>query len=291
MIAFSTNNSSDWNRPKHGGVVLHPEYVQLYEMVEKLCSELADLLTERDILCFHTCKNIEAEYMRQIGVYEYKIFELECQVLRIKRKTELIQAKFNRQEMVSITKIEQILDNEYAEYNKKLKEKVEKIDNAMKRYGAEQFSEDDANELKQRYRQIVKILHPDLNPNRDDQQKQLFLKTVAAFENADLETIRAIELLVENKTNKIDKESNPNEMMILQTKSQQLQKQKEKLLENIAAIKNSFPYNQQDFLNDKEQTKERIKELNIKINEYKEMYRFCEQYLKEILEKNQRWEI
>lgn len=38
------------------------------------------------------CKNIETAYMLALGNLEYKAYELQCAVLRLKRKAELIRA-------------------------------------------------------------------------------------------------------------------------------------------------------------------------------------------------------
>lgn len=74
-------------------VVPFPEFAALKAEVEKLRVEISMLLLERDELRFVICKNIETAYMLALGSLEYKAFELNCNVLRIKRKIDLIQAK------------------------------------------------------------------------------------------------------------------------------------------------------------------------------------------------------
>ena len=43
------------------------------------------------------------QYMLALGAIEYKLFETQCKMLRLKRKIELIQAKLNRQEKPDIS--------------------------------------------------------------------------------------------------------------------------------------------------------------------------------------------
>ena len=100
-----------------------------------------------------------AVYMLKICSIEYKAYEAQCIALRLKRKIEFIQAKKNRQEKVVISAIEDTLDNEFAEYQKKLDEQIDKMNDAFKRSKAEVLSDEDNKELKRLYCKIVKALH------------------------------------------------------------------------------------------------------------------------------------
>ena len=101
-------------------IIIFPEFDKLKNEIEKLRIELSMLLLERDELQFVICRNIEAKYMLELGSIEYRAYEAQCTALRLKRKIELIQAKRNRQEPVSIVAIEEILDQEFASYQKQL---------------------------------------------------------------------------------------------------------------------------------------------------------------------------
>ena len=81
--------SSHWEGD--GGIALPAEYVRLREDVERLRAESLALLLERDELVHVTCRNIEMRYMLTLGALEYKVYELRCTVLRLKRKIEIIQ--------------------------------------------------------------------------------------------------------------------------------------------------------------------------------------------------------
>lgn len=79
------------------------------------------------------CKNIETNYMLKLGGLEYKAYEAQCEALRLKRKPELIQARKNRQEKIILSMIDAILDAEFAEYQAKLNEQIEKVNDALER--------------------------------------------------------------------------------------------------------------------------------------------------------------
>lgn len=58
----------------------------------------------------------------------------------------------------------------------------------------------------------------------------------------------------------------------------------EKVTDQINIIKNSFPYNQIDFLNDDKQIEEKKAELNKDLELYKEYYSDLEERLKKLKE-------
>lgn len=260
---------------------LHPEYQALKSEVERLHSVLSALIMEHDELCFHICKNLESEYLLKIGVLEYKVFDLQCKVLRIKRKIELIQAKFNRQEIVFLPLIEKQLDAEYHTYSERLNKQMNSINNALRRSQGAVLSEEDTKELKKLYRQIIKKLHPDMNPNCTEEQKALFFNAVAAYENADLSAMQTILLLVlENSPSANFLDS----MEELRKKRDCLQTQINRLLAEIQKIQASFPYNQKDFLADDEQVEKRKSTLNKILEQYQALYQEYEIKLQKLLE-------
>ena len=79
--------------------------------------------------------------------------------MRLKRKVELIQAKKNRQEKIVLKQIEDVLDAEFAEFQKKLDEQINKINAAIERSRFDVLSDEEARELKKLYRRIIKALH------------------------------------------------------------------------------------------------------------------------------------
>ena len=111
-------------------VIINPEYKKLIEEIKKLKEEVVNLYEERDRLIYHECRNIETEYMSKVGTLEYKVYEFQCKLLRIKRKIELYQACINRQEEIDEQDIEEKLDEEYKEYEEKLSKMADNLRNA-----------------------------------------------------------------------------------------------------------------------------------------------------------------
>lgn len=256
------NNSSERN------LIQLPEYEKLKNDVEKLRVEVSILILERDHLLLVECKNLETAYILALGALEHKVYEAQCNTLRLKRKIELIQAKRNRQEKIVLSEIDTTLDMEFAEYKKKLDEQIKKMNQAIARSKGKILSDNEAKELRKLYRAIVKALHPDLHPELTAAQRQMFQNAIQAYENGDLETIRIIHTMSAEPSIPDSKE---DAMKVLLKEKERLEKVVKSINDNMTSIKNEFPYTMKGLLSDENKVNEKKKELESVIEQYKEM--------------------
>lgn len=247
-------------------IIVFPNFEKLQKEVEKLKTELSMLLSEQDELRFVICKNIETEYMLRLGALEYKVFEAQCAALRLKRKIELIQAKKNRQERVILPDIEEILDGEFAEYRQKLDEQIGKMNEALERSKARVLSDEESREIKKLYRAIVKLLHPDLNPDVTAAQIDLLENAMTAYQSGDLATLRMIHDMIGDPPPKKDERG---VMARLAETKERLQASLETVRERIRTIKSSYPYTMRAILRDKEKTQQKKAELEERLQQYR----------------------
>lgn len=263
-----------------GNVIVFTDFEKLKNEVERMRNELSMLLLERDELQFVICKNIETEYMLKLGSIEYRAYEAQCLSLRLKRKIELIQAKKNRQEKVIISAIEETLDIEFAEYQKRLDEQINKMNDALKRSKAEVLTDEENKELKKLYRKIVKALHPDINPDVSQAQVQLFDNAVQAYKNGDLGTLRIIGEMVGN--NPLP-EQHKDAMTQLVEERERLQGLLKSIRESIDNIKSEYPYTMKDILEDTEKTEQKKQELENILSQYNELISIYKAKIEEMI--------
>lgn len=260
-------------------IIEFPDFAKLKTEVERMRTELSMLLLERDELKHVICKNIEMEYMLKLGSLEYKEYELQCDALRLKRKIELIQAKKNRQEKIILSEIDRILDAEFDEYMKQLEEQIKKMNEALKRSESQILTDEEAKELKKLYRQIVKALHPDLNPDVSEAKLNLFENAVQAYKNGDLATLRIIAGMVGDESPELHMDS----MAQLASAKKYLEESLEAIRKNIKKIKSEYPYTLKAIIEDELATERRKQELEESIKNYKELISIYNQRIEEML--------
>ena len=139
-------------------IIVHPE-------VQKLKDRLAELIYEHENLISHLCPLIERRYVLEFGIYEYELYLLEFDISKLKRKLQLMKMEINHENKIDLEKIDNILSEEFEEYEQQLKAQIEEI-NYLKSTEIKQLSDEDSRKLKKIYRILIKKLHPDLNPNQ-----------------------------------------------------------------------------------------------------------------------------
>lgn len=250
---------------KTSEIIIFPEFEELKQEVERLRTELSMVVLERDQLRYVECENIEMRYMLELGALEYKAYEAQCRALRLKRKIELIRAKLNRQEKVDLSRIERILEREMEEYTEKLDKKIEQMNQALRRNECPELSVQESKELKKLYRKVVKVLHPDLNPQISDAQRVLFHNAVQAYKNGDVEALRIINEMVGED---MIPDDSTDAMAELLKEKQRLEKMLASVLESIEEMKGQYPYTLKEILEDSG----KIEEHRSKLQEIMECY-------------------
>lgn len=263
-----------------GNIIIFPDFEKLKNDVEKMRVELSMLILERDELQFVICKNIEMDYMLKLGGIEIKIYEAQCLVLRLKRKIELIQAKKNRQEKVDISDIEKVLDREFVEYQNRLDEQINKMNDALERSKSEVLSDEERKELKSLYRRIVKALHPDMNPDASEAQVKLFDHAVLAYKSGDLDTLKMIGEMVGKQPLP---EQHKDDMAQLVKEKVRLTILLKAIRDSIEKIRSEYPYTMKTILADAEKTGQKKRELEHILRQSDELVLFYQAKLKEMM--------
>ena len=263
-----------------GNIIQLPEYDALKRDVEKLRTELSMLILERDHLRLVECKNLETAYMLALGALEHKAYESQCLTLRLKRKIEMLQAKRNRQEKIVLAEIEQALDAEFAEYQQRLNEQIEKMNQAIEHSKGKFLTPEETKECRKLYRAIVKSLHPDLHPDLTEAERQMFHNAVQAYEHGDLETLRVIHAMSEKPALP---DAHEDAMKVLLREKERLEKAVAAIQNDMRDIKAEFPYTMKELLSDERIMNEKKRELEAIIKEYQEMAAHYQERINEMV--------
>lgn len=265
-----------------GKIIEFPDDKKLKEKLKNLKETLSDLVLERDNLYYVVCENIKTQYMLIFGSLEYKVFSAFCKYHRLRRKKALIQARINRKEKIDLSEIESILDLEFAEYKKKLDKKMDEINHAIFRSHLEVLSRDDTILLKKLYRKIVRALHPDLNPELSDREKELFYNATESYKLGDLDTLQLIYDIV--CTGDMDDDS-PLSGKSLMDEVKRLEDLVQKIQNDIDLIKSQSPYTWKIYVEDEDKKLEKIKDFENDLKSYQEAIKTQEEYIEELLRK------
>jgi hypothetical protein len=209
---------------------------------------------------------------------------MECNILRLKRKIELMQQKINKQEVVVLSLIDLQLDEEYQKWNEKLTEKMDEINESLKLHSTTSaMSDEEAAETKQLYTTLIKKLHPDLNPSSAPERLKLFHNTIDAYKTGDLPVLRTIKLLADGFAETVVEYSS---IEIMERTRDTYKTEAVKIENTISKIKSSFPYNVKILISDDNKIKDRQNELNSELKKSETIYKDLEDRLSVIVEDN-----
>lgn len=240
-----------------------PEFEGAKQKLEALRKDYASLLAEYDDLTGTVRRNLEAEYMLQIGRRENEIFALQIQAQQLKREISLYQAAKNRRETISEAAVREIIAREFAEYKAKLDELEKKLREAEELHLCPKLSPAESKAVKDLYHDLVKKLHPDLNPDLPEAVKQLWPRIVAAYKGNDWLELNILSDMVEGllKREKIEAR--------LPDRAEEIREEQERIARKIAELQGRMerlrrepPFVYEKLLADVDAVREKREELN-----------------------------
>lgn len=263
--------------------------IELKDDINALREELVRLVEERDNLIYTACPNIKMRYMLEAGYLEYKLYELSLNYQRLKRKKELIQAKVYKEEKVSVIEIDEILDKEFEKYKEDLEEKLNEVNESIKRSEGEFLSDVESEDLKDMYRKVVKKLHPDLNPEVTEAEKELFVRAVEAYKAGDVASMKLIYVVSGADEEKKDDDTKLKTLLDMAEEKARLEKLIENIKKNMDEIKSRFPYTLKIYLDDDALMKKKQDELNESIKDYENAIKDLDEAIAKLLEEKNEW--
>lgn len=249
---------------------------ELRTQIAELRKNLTDLIIEVDCTIFHKSKALEKEYMEHVGQLELQSFSVQYKILRTKRKLELVEDLIENNRVLDLEFIDKVIDVDFEEYENLLKEQTNLLKLSLSYADKSRKNEDEG--LSADYRQLVSLLHPDLNAGLDEEAGLLFREGVSAYAKKDRQTLRAA----------LDKaasyaEGSPVPADALKETRNLLSKALEDLREQQSLLDKSFPFSSAHLLEDADQLAAKRCELQGHIAYYESHLARYEAQLKELL--------
>ncbi len=270
-------------------LVTNAEFDALIERVRALQNEVGELVLARDVLLFDVRPQLQSRYWSVIGVVESATLELELEVLRLRRKVELLQAADNREEEPDAEAVEAKLDQELRAFAAQVEAAKTEVAKAFAFAGSSSaLSVEETKRLRVLYLQLVKKLHPDVASATVPDAAFKLKAAVEAYKRCDLAALEALSLAVEalSKDDVLSPEKNAFDELLQREAT--LQKSRDELKTQIKTIKDEFPFNVAQLLDDEDAVKTRLEEIRQKQIELKALR---DRYLRRVEEILSKWEI
>ena len=242
-----------------------------------------DSLLEIDDIKLQVNPHILAQYAKTIGYLEDDLYKWQLRSRRCKRKFALAQAAANRREPVMLDEIDNALDEEFAEWEAQLTERMNEQLQLLEAFtGSRPLSPSETRELKELHRKLIRRLHPDIHPDLPEDAQRFFLIAQTAYENGDVDTLRVIDTATEDYGEQADAMdlSEDDAAIELAMAEAQLNVAREQL----DVLKHSHPYILTELLNDPAELAHRTKELKMEIERQKEVVRTYESKIASLME-------
>ncbi|HNX65492.1 MAG TPA: hypothetical protein PKH02_01345 [Bacteroidales bacterium] len=243
--------------------VFTTENEELTHRLEQLNLEFLNLYTCHKDMVENESPVLTSLYIEKLGRTQLELLEKQTEASRLRMKMNMIQAAINRDEKPDLKKIDFEINNLLQDYYTRIKQQSAALDTAEKVL-SNMLTEEETKKLKEAFRVLCKRLHPDINPNQSEEEKDLFIKATAAYDLQDIYELQKIILYLDESHREKLELVTGNEK---KERIKHLEKNIAKLEEAITLLKASFPFNIQDLIYDDEQVKRKQEEIREKINE------------------------
>lgn len=242
---------------------LSPEYENAKRRVNSLRDEYADLLAEYAELTGTVRPNLETEYMMTVGRKEHQLFSMQVEIRRLKREIALYQAALNRGEHTAPEAVKRIIEREFAEYLEQLEEQRKKVREAELLFGTKKLSPEESKAVRKLYHDLVRKLHPDLNPELPPQAAELWHRIVEAYKSSDWKALHLLaDMTEEFFAGRRDAPGTPATLELLREQQDRLEKKIKGLRETIQEIQTRPPFTFRELLSDPDKVARRRRELD-----------------------------
>lgn len=218
----------------------------LRQQLDQLRKDFATKYEERNHMLLYEEPLLNSVYLTTVGTMQFRVFTLRGDLAILEEKIRLGQIDFNRNVQPDWSQIEATVKEQFQDYQHKVNKEANRMAAAKQVLKSDFLSSEEAAQLKETYKILVKRLHPDLNPNQAEADKELFLSVQAAYNHSNLTALTEALLYINGRT----EQAPVVESSDLQQQVDHLSAMNADLQKKIDTLNDSFPFNFRELLDD-----------------------------------------
>jgi hypothetical protein len=223
-----------------------PAYEESVRHLGQLQLKFLDLYTRHKEMVENESVILTALYLEKLGHLQLNLMEKQTEAARLKMKMNLMQAAINRNEQPDLNAIDRLIDERLAQYYQAIGAQAEALDGA-RNVLSHLLSEEETLKLRETFRVLCKRLHPDLNPDQPEEDKDLFIKVKAAYDLQRLDDLQRILLYLDDRSSNPPSGFTDDERTAL---IKHLENQIDNLEKKLIALRGQFPFTHEEMLHD-----------------------------------------
>lgn len=219
--------------------IVNPEYMVYLYKLNELRDNIAKKIVEKEYLINYECKSLKIDFLLNIGTLEYKRYSLKNRINKIRRKIDFLKDL----EYYEIGEIDAMIEDEFEHQNMIEKEMFDDINIAIEYSLKDEISSKKIQELNDNFCIVVRAYDPIIHKKISD-------KKIAMFETAKKAYAEGNNRLLKNYVELIEQDEiiDQDDIEIMKKEIGQNKQLLNECIHMINIIKNSFPYNQKQLL-------------------------------------------
>lgn len=219
---------------------------ETYERQKKL---FVEALVEKEYMEIYESNLLKNNFILKLGEEKYELHELELTIAKAKLKLEMMQTCMRFELPVDTEYIDQTLDKEFANHFSALKNMKLELDFIRGLNLKAGFPYREANELKELYRYIASVVHPEFTDSQKKGYQRIWKSARAAYQKGDVLKLKRLKKKIQTEEREISgtREQTGKE---LSAAVSTLKEKTNNVLSEIRLLRKQFPFSQAAMLKD-----------------------------------------
>lgn len=162
-----------------------------------LRGELAALMEESEYLAEVAIPRAQTSYTIKIEALHAEIMLLQAGIMKTRKRIAMVRESLQRGEPCNTAALSAEIDEEFADWDERLKRKLAKIDDAKARFSS-LFPPEDEKEVRSIYRILSRKMNPEINPDRSEEAASFWPNIKEAYASRDLFQLKALLLMADD---------------------------------------------------------------------------------------------